>query len=87
MAANVATFYRPRLPSATRVSLVNGSDAALPAALAAGSLGHLTLFVTSSSLPTQSRSVLQRSGDVERVLVLGSTSSVPVAVAVTAARA
>jgi stage II sporulation protein D len=86
VAANVATFYRSRLPSATRVSLVRGADSRLAAALAAGSLGHMTLLTT-TSLPSQSRSVLQRSSDLGRVLVIGGTSSVSVSVAVTASRA
>jgi stage II sporulation protein D len=87
VAANVATFYRPLLPSATRAVLVGGDDTVLASALSVGSLGHLTLYVTPTSLPAQSRYVLQHSGDVGRLLVVGSTSTVRVSVTVLAMRA
>ncbi len=86
VAANVATFYRPMLPSATRATLVGGDDAVLSSALAAASLGHMTLYVTPSALPAQTRYVLQHSSDIGRVLVVGSTSTVRVSVAVLAMR-
>lgn len=87
VAANIATFYRPLVPDATRVTLVAGTDATQSLAVSAGSLGHMTLYVTTTFLPSQSRNVLQRSGDIERVLVIGGTKAVPVGVAVTAGRA
>ena len=87
VAANVTTFYRSRLPSAGRVTMASGEDAALTDALTAGSLGHLTLLLRSTDLPSQSRVALQRSGDVGRLLVVGGTTSVPAAVLTAAARA
>ena len=86
-AAAVADFYRPRLPSATRLAMASGSDASLVDALTAGSLGHLTLLVGPSRLPAASRAALQRSSEVRRLLVIGGTTSVRGAVLTAAARA
>ncbi|MBR7743464.1 SpoIID/LytB domain-containing protein [Phycicoccus sp. BSK3Z-2] len=86
VAAAVASFYRPRLAAATHVSLASGADAALADALTAGSVPRMTLLTTRARLPEASTRVLQESGDLERVVVMGGTASVSGGVRTGAAR-
>ena len=86
VAVAVAEFYRPRLPSVTQVSVASGADAALADALTAGSAGRMTLLTRRSGLPAGTARVLQESGDVARVSVLGGPVSVADPVLVEVAR-
>ncbi|MBM6402955.1 SpoIID/LytB domain-containing protein [Phycicoccus sp. CSK15P-2] len=86
VAAEVAGFYRPRLAAVTRASVTSGTDAALTDALTAGSLPQIALLTRPNGFPGSSAEVLQRSGDLAGLDVLGGTTSVPSWVATAAAR-
>ena len=79
VAANVATYFRPRFSLPNEIVMTSGANAALADSLAAGSLKRLMVLTAPSAVPEATLAVFQTTPQLETVVAVGGAASVPAA--------